>query len=300
MKQMYEKAVADDNLGPKMDNHDYNKPKFEEYEIAGFRGNLPCGYFNIPVLSRCLNNDDDACLEPCSNANSFGCNEEDGDSCLGFFGLYNKVVECDGGLTYPLYLYNNFALKKSDYLMAPKKGSSTLRKDSYDYNMTDVYSEMQDCRCKDYSGYPIQGTKKSVYVDGRDPISIATELGCGLCPANLIQTDKTVETYWICEKDYPITAHPFVFDSVYNDDEVFPLESRCTCPQGTVWPFAQMWCIPHGWCLPAENNVPPGCNMKNYFFIAIGHPPLDCDVTDVEDGMPEYHCTKLKNGKTGC
>ena len=29
MKQMYEKAVADDNLGSRMDNHDYNKPKFE-------------------------------------------------------------------------------------------------------------------------------------------------------------------------------------------------------------------------------------------------------------------------------
>ena len=140
-------------------------------------------------------------------------------------------------------------------------------------------------------------TKEVVYNDGATNLDLATAVGCGLCPANLIQIDGPATWYATCEQpekkfqDFPES----IFKGKHALEENFPLQSRCTCPEGLVWSFAQMWCVQKDECLPSEIGISVGCETKAKMFLAMGHPPLDCDITDPEGNFPAENCVYFEN-----
>ena len=53
LKKMYDNSMKEKSgLNSRMDEHD--PPPFEDHELAVFKGNLPRGYFDIPVLAECF------------------------------------------------------------------------------------------------------------------------------------------------------------------------------------------------------------------------------------------------------
>ena len=103
------------------------------------------------------------------------------------------------------------------------------------------------CACHNLINQPFV-QKQIVYDEGDTNLDLATKVGCGLCPANLIQIDGPATWYSTCEQpdkkfgDFPES----VFKGKHAEEENFPLLSRCTCPEGLVWSFAQMWCVQKG------------------------------------------------------
>ena len=269
---------------------------------------LPMGVYNNPVLFRCFADEFQGeaagtdCINACDKVNDFGCDPaiEGDEVCnkLGY-GLWNEAVVCDGIGRFPLKENDGFLFKKDDGMMAPRKSIDIASRmevhsvTAYETAVTPNTTEpvMAECACHNLINQPFI-TKQIVFSEDATNLDLATSVGCGLCPANLIQIDGPATWYQTCEQpdkkfdDFPKS----VFTGKHALEENFPLQSRCSCPEGLVWSFAQMWCVQKDECLPSEIGISVGCEIKSKMFLAMGHPPLDCDITDPESKFPAENC----------
>ena len=190
------------------------------------RGVLPYGVYQLFPLDKCGYNDAE-CLTPCNNGAYHDCNP-DTDSCLGFYGLYQKAVVCPGVLNQPVPLESNkFHYKKSDLIMAQRKGSRANHKSTpLSISRTMMLDDDQDvtCHCRDVTGAKIGGTEnkfKDIELSDMSNTDLALKLGCLLCPANTIQTDR-VFFYETCENP----GHTVYPDPIFFNETVFRLALR--------------------------------------------------------------------------
>ena len=265
-------------------------------------GYLPYGVWSLDSLDKCGYNNGD-CLQKCSNSAYHDCNPET-DSCLNFYGFYQKAVVCPDMLPKPVPLESNrFHYKKSDLMMAMRKNGKTAFKSSPLSMSRMMMNEEVTCFCRDFNGAKIGGTEVTFSNDTDfshfTNIQMAQQLGCLKCPANLIEVGSAVSAYETCEDPgNTIYVHgQLLNETKFSQDENYPLESRCTCPPGLIWSFAQMWCVPREHCLPAEIGVPAGCDAKSMMLTAIGLPPLDCDITDPSEPYPSKYYAELTTGE---
>ena len=263
------------------------------------------------MLEKCQYNgqEENTCLQPCSN--KWKDCDPDTESCIGNTGFYQKTVTCpsialkqivpEAEQTRNLFnLYGHFAAqRKSSNVTYPSTPLAAGR-------MTHELDHEFTCHCTGNDNQVINGTQRTFYPEddifAMDSNDLARELGCLYCPANLIQADSPVMIYETCENPWnPVIVNElFRNQTLFSVWENYPLESRCTCPPGTIFSFSLMYCVERESCLAAEVGVPAGCSMKSNMLIAAGLPPLECDISDPEESMPETYCAKLIDGRFAC